>query len=81
MGRQKKHKEIRSNFYRGTGIVLQNVESKIALDVIEHFAEKDVPVLPVHDSFVIEKSHAQELRNVMAAAYKKYNNGHSCPVK
>lgn len=76
-----RHKEIRANFYRGTGVALQNIESKIALEIVEHFTKKDIPVLPVHDSFVVEKAHVQELREVMAAVYKKYNNGNVCPIK
>lgn len=77
----RRHMDIRGSFYRGTGIRLQNIESRIALDVVDYFSKKNVPVLPVHDSFIVEKKYAQELRRVMLATYKKHNNGYSCQVK
>ena len=36
-----------------------------------HFAKKDIPVLPVHDSFIIIRGLYSELVNVMHDEYEK----------
>jgi hypothetical protein len=76
-----KHNAIRTSFYRGTGILLQNIESKIALDIVHYFALRDIPVLPVHDSFIIDRKHRAQLSRKMEETFKKHNHGFSCPVK
>ena len=77
----KRHAEIRSFFYRGTGIRLQNIESLIALDIVHHFCIQNIPVLPVHDSFIIPKQHRKQLSCEMLKVYKRHANGFSCPIK
>lgn len=63
------HRPIEKYFGSGIGIKLQNMDSKIALNIIEHFAKRGVPCLPVHDSFIIEKYHQDELRDVMKKTF------------
>ena len=36
-----------------------------------HFAKRDIPVLPVHDSFIIIRGLYSELVNVMHEEFKK----------
>lgn len=43
----------------------------IASDVINYFTKKNIAILPVHDSFIVEKTYENELLNVMEKAYKK----------
>jgi hypothetical protein len=40
---------------------LQFQDSQLAGQVILHFAKRDVPVLPVHDSFIITRGLYSEL--------------------
>ena len=77
----KRHSEIRSYFYRGSGIRLQNIESAMALEITHSFAERDIPVLPVHDSFIIEQKYRTQLVQMMQSVYKNHNKGFTCPVK
>lgn len=77
----RRHSEIRSYFYRGSGIRLQNIESTMALEITHSFAEQDIPVLPVHDSFIIEGKYRKQLVQMMQDVYKSHNNGFTCPVK
>tara|TARA_Y100000593_G_scaffold90822_1_gene178112 strand:- start:1707 stop:3206 length:1500 start_codon:yes stop_codon:yes gene_type:complete len=48
------HNPIKKYFYSGLGLDLQYIDSQIASLLINHFTRLDIPVLSVHDSFVIE---------------------------
>lgn len=50
------------------GIKLQRTDSDICMKVIEEMTGKGIPVLPIHDSFLVEKEHEEELREVMVRA-------------
>ena len=76
-----RHRNIRACFYRGAGIKLQNIESKMALEIVMHFLKKGVPVLPVHDSFVVDRKYRAEIEAYMKIVFAKYNKGFSCKVK
>ena len=76
----KRHEAIRRFFYRGTGVHLQNLDSRMSLEILSRFLEKDVPVLPVFDSFIVERKHEKELKGVMDAVYQQYNKGQTCPI-
>ena len=45
-------------------------ESRICLKVIELCNEKNITVLPIHDSFVVKKQHRDALEAMMEQAYK-----------
>lgn len=49
---------------------LMNLDSKIANKILLHFAEKDILVLCVHDSFIIDRRYKVELKRVMRREYK-----------
>ncbi len=75
------HSAISDSFFSGAGLRLQNVDSRMALDIVYSFFTKGIPVLPVHDSFIIAERHAAALRSEMDSVFKSYNNGFSCKVK
>ena len=64
------HQRIADDFLTGLGRELMRVESSIALDVLYYFAAKGVPVLGVHDSFIVPHSYGKELRLVMQKCYR-----------
>ena len=45
-------------------------ESRICLKVIELCNEKNIAVLPIHDSFLVKKQHRDALEAMMAEAYE-----------
>jgi hypothetical protein len=53
------------------GIRLMKVDSQIAELVHHWFTRKGVPVLSVHDSFIIDYTRVKELKRVMAAASRR----------
>ena len=75
------HRPIRQYLGSGVGIKLQNRDGRMAIDILSHFANKGIPVLPVHDSFIIAASYGDELKDVMQKVYSAHNNGFYCPVK
>ncbi|GAA6208548.1 hypothetical protein NBRC116601_18410 [Cognatishimia sp. WU-CL00825] len=50
------------------GIRLMNLDSKISERVHRHFTDQGVPVLSVHDSYLIDYTRVGELKRVMASA-------------
>jgi hypothetical protein len=65
------HEPIKQFFYSGIGRRLQNYDSEIAEDILMHFQRQGIPVLPVHDSFIVTAEHEQELSETMERAYFK----------
>ena len=56
-------------FGTGIGLRLQREDSDLAERVMLHFADRDIPVLPVHDSFIIAARHRDELVRVMQGVF------------
>ena len=53
------------------GNKLQFRDSLLAEQIMLHFASRDIPVLPVHDSFIIMRGLYSELVNVMQEEFEK----------
>ena len=52
-------------FFSGLGIKLQNFDAMMAEAVINHFTSLGIPILCIHDSFVIAADKTKELDKVM----------------
>lgn len=63
-----KHSLLGDIFYTGRGVFLQNVDSHIAERVQLILADKDIPVLCVHDSFIVSRLHEKDLFDAMKTA-------------
>ncbi|WP_193366914.1 hypothetical protein [Pelagibius marinus] len=61
--------EIAHAFGSGAGRRLQRIDSDIAEKVLLHFASKDIPCFPIHDSFVMHYGYS-ELEDVMKQAFE-----------
>ena len=61
---------IQDYFYRDYGIVLQNIDSKIALRVIDYLIQEGHTCLAYHDSFAVKESIEPFLEFAMHAAWK-----------
>jgi hypothetical protein len=59
---------IKEGLFTDQGIRLMNLDSQIAALVQEHFTSRGIPVLSVHDSFLIDYTRVAELKDVMARA-------------
>lgn len=81
---KEKHEPIAHHFCadNDNGLRMMNKDASIALDVVDHFATKGIPILAIHDSFIVQKQYCKELQEIMAWAYNKNtgNQGFTCPV-
>lgn len=68
------------NIYTGIGLELQAIDAQMAFEIVHHFMEKGVAVLPVHDSFIVRIDYGEELVEIMKETFKKYNNNFQCEV-
>jgi len=57
-------------FYKDYGIVLQNIDSRIALRVIDYLIQEGHTCLAYHDSFAVKRSIKPLLEYAMHAAWK-----------
>ena len=60
--------QLEEYLFADQGIRLMNMDSQIAERVHRHFTDQAVPVLSVHDSYIIDYTRVAELKRVMAEA-------------
>jgi hypothetical protein len=80
---EKAHQPIAQYFCQGkeTGLRIMNLDSRIALEVIKIFADAGIPILAVHDSFIVQEQHRSRLYQAMEQAYGHQTGGFRCPIK
>ena len=68
-----KHEPIKDLFDCDTGLILQRKDSEICESILSQFYSQDIPVLGVHDSFIIASDFEKKLEIAMKEAfYNKY---------
>ncbi|MFZ6034071.1 MAG: hypothetical protein ACOYVE_12290 [Melioribacter sp.] len=65
------HSAVSKYFHSDCGVKLQKDDSDIAFGVIKRLMKKNILALIVHDSFIVQKKHEDELRKAMILEYKK----------
>ncbi len=75
------HSEIADDFCNGKGIGLLNLDSQIAEYIIETFVGHDIPILCVHDSFIVSVKQDNFLRKTMVDAVENIINKASPKIK
>lgn len=61
---------ISRHFASGIALELQFIDSKIAARVVNQFVDLNVPVLVVHDSFIVPQGWEEELEAAMDIAFR-----------
>lgn len=76
-----KHKPIAKYFCqkKDNGLTLMNKDSKIALDILKHFTQEGIPILCIHDSFIVEEKYEARLIKIMAKVYTAHT-GFTCEL-
>jgi len=69
-----KHPQFDGILNTGQALRLMNIDSQIANLVIDHFTKKDIPVLCIHDSFIIQHDKEPELRRILDQATHQVTN-------
>lgn len=65
------HEPIAQHFYTGMGLRLQRLDSDIAEKVMLHFAQHNIAVLPLNDSFLMHHGFETTLEPIMEAAFEE----------
>jgi len=68
------HQPIAKYLCSGMGLNLMYKDSCIAEKIIQHFTNKGIMVMTVHDSFISNKKHEDKLRSVMESSYQAVMN-------
>lgn len=66
-----KHPPLGKYLHTNFGNELMHYDSQICSHILDYMTERDLPVLPIHDSFVLRKDDQNELINAATAAYQK----------
>ena len=69
-----KHPQFKGVLNTGQALRLMNIDSQIANMVLDHFTNKEIPVLCIHDSFIIQYDKEPELRRILDQATNQVTN-------
>jgi hypothetical protein len=64
-----------------TGLRTMNKDAKIALDIVYHFAQQEIPILCVHDSFLVAAAVSKGVKTGDAEMYRKHAGGFRIKIK
>jgi hypothetical protein len=64
-----KHSRIADQLASGAGIFLMKTDSEVTSKIISHFVDLDVPILTIHDSYIVPLGYEYELLDVMKQAF------------
>jgi len=70
-----KHPTIEDALGADKGVELMMVDGRITAKVIYHFTKKNIPILSIHDSYIIQHKHSGQLRKVMNETVTEELNG------
>ena len=66
-----RHCQIRHHFFTGAGLSMMYKDSQLAEKVMIEMMKRNAMVLPVHDSFIVRNSYADELEQVMTIEFER----------
>ena len=66
-----KHKAIEEFFCADCGVTFMRIDSDITMEVVTHFAKMNVPVLSVHDSYIVDFQRAGMLDEKLHEVFEK----------
>ena len=69
-----KHPQFKGVLNTGQALRLMNIDSQIANMVLDHFTNKNILVLCIHDSFIIQYDKEPELRRILDQATHQVTN-------
>ena len=67
---REKHAPIADTFATDQGIDLMRKDSNITERIIKHFTDQQIPILTIHDSYIIWDGYEDELDRVMKEAFE-----------
>ena len=71
---KQRHPKIADKLSTGVGICLQNVDSRITEALIKSFTKDDIPLLAIHDSYIVPHQYKHDLLFEMEKAFIDHSN-------
>lgn len=68
-----KHKPIREYLSQGKSLELQFLDSQITEELVEHFTRRGIPILTVHDSYIIPEEFVRNLRWQISKLWNRHS--------
>ncbi len=78
---REKHAPIAERMASDAGIDLMNTDSKIAEKIVRSFIDQGMPILTVHDSYIVPYGFEQFLEETMTAAFQEVTGVKTAKVK
>ena len=66
---RQRHTLIADSLCSGVGIDLQFLDSQITEALIEYFTDSNIPILTIHDSYIVPHDYAIDLRDAMTRVF------------
>ncbi len=63
-----------------TGMFLQNKDAAITEKIVMGFVNEQVPILPIHDSFIVEEQYLVMLLESMESAFREVTSSYTWEV-
>ena len=76
-----KHPPLEEYLCSNAGVGLMNIDSQITEKIVEAFTSKGIPILCMHDSFIIQVQHDNELRTQMQRAVEQVSGTNNFKIK
>ena len=74
------HSAIKEHFFEKSGYDSTRVDSTIAIEIMNSFVKDEIPILGIHDSFIVEEKYEERLRYTMNEIYRIVT-GFKCEIK
>jgi hypothetical protein len=68
---REKHSLIADKFASDAGIDLMNIDGRITEIIIEIYTEQSIPVLTIHDSYLVPDGYESDLEETMKSAFEE----------
>lgn len=76
-----KHQAIAEDFATAAGIDLMFIDSQITSLLIEHYTDRGVPILTIHDSYIVPFGYSDDLISQMKLACERITGVRNVKVK
>ena len=78
---REKHQPIADKFATDQGINLMRQDSEITEHIINHFTSQSIPILTIHDSYIVNEGCEHELDRVMKTAFEEVTGVRGAQLK
>lgn len=77
----KKNPEVEPYLGSDKGVELMAIDGRITAKIINHFTKRNIPILTIHDSYILDHEYSGELRTVMNKAIKEELGEYNINIK